>query len=306
MRCYSSLLAKKPWQNWAALKSTKFRAESLKKWNKKNSCDKGFPTRASYQAFARYFMCEVSELALSLPLPWGWSFGREGRWACNPPLPGAMAQGIWPTYWQITVHRQLAQELVKTWTNVGTSSSNRPEHPSLCKLEPCKAPKPHWRENPALKWKNANAFLEPSIRKTGIFFFPISNSYYAWISATKRWCYGTAEVAPVHIMQWHLEPIGEVSHLRCEYRRLFTFSQCSLTRLTALSVVLFWYTEEEGQKELVLIKSQDEKQLFFLQDRVGGKDVWRFCRSPLRDASKHWASNKLFIAGHAFRRLQKV
>lgn len=73
-------------------------------------------------------------------------------------------------------------------------------------------------------------------------------------------------------MQWHSEPTGEVSQRR-ESRRLFMFNQCLLTRLTASSVVFFWCTEEEGQKELVLIKSQDEKQSFSLQDRVGGKDV---------------------------------
>lgn len=59
-------------------------------------------------------------------------------------------------------------------------------------------------------------------------------------------------------MLCHLEPAGEASRLRCEYKASLLQSMLTVMSLTILSVVFFWCLEEEGQKELFLIKSQEK------------------------------------------------
>lgn len=56
----------------------------------------------------------------------------------------------------------------------------------------------------------------------------------------------------------HLESAGEASRLRdANTEPLYIQSMLTVMSLTILSVVFFWYLEKEGQKELVLIKSQE-------------------------------------------------
>lgn len=48
-------------------------------------------------------------------------------------------------------------------------------------------------------------------------------------------------------------------------------SMLTVTNLATLSVVFFWYLEEEGQKELVLIKSGKKNSFSFWKTEEAGK-----------------------------------
>lgn len=53
-------------------------------------------------------------------------------------------------------------------------------------------------------------------------------------------------------MLWHLESAGEASRLRdVNTEPLYIQSMLTVMSLTFVSGILFWYLEEEGQKELL-------------------------------------------------------